>query len=151
VFANTPNNLSVGEADTGGVAAGIAGEEGVMMSQTITLKVSDHVAEVAANVAARNRQRLEDVLADWLEQSFKHVPVEWLSDDDVIALTELQLSDEQQHALSELLEKNREGALSATERERLDELMRVYEQGLLRKAQALRVAVQRGLREPLES
>lgn len=121
------------------------------MSQTITLKVSDHVAEVAANVAARNRQRLEDVLADWLEQSFKHVPVEWLSDDDVIALTELQLSDEQQHALSELLEKNREGALSATERERLDELMRVYEQGLLRKAQALRVAVQRGLREPLES
>ena len=35
-------------------------------------------------------------------------------------------------------------------RRRLDELMHVYEQGLLRKAQALRVAVQRGLREPLQ-
>jgi hypothetical protein len=29
-------------------------------------------------------------------------------------------------------------------------LMHVYEHGLLRKAQALRVAVQRGLRAPLE-
>jgi predicted nucleotidyltransferase len=47
VFANTPNNLSVGGADTGGVAAGIAGEEGVMMSQTITLKVSDHIKSEA--------------------------------------------------------------------------------------------------------
>jgi len=28
--------------------------------------------------------------------------------------------------------------------------MRIYEHGLLRKAQALRVAVQRGLREPLQ-
>ena len=121
------------------------------MSQTITLKVSDHVAEVAANVAARNRQRLEDVLTDWLEQSFSNVPVEWLPDDDVMALTDLQLSDEHQRQLSELLEKNREGQLSTVERVRLDELMRVYEHGLLRKAQALRIAVQRGLREPLES
>jgi hypothetical protein len=38
----------------------------------------------------------------------------------------------------------------AVGQERLDALMGGYERGLLRKAQALRVAVQRGLREPLQ-
>jgi len=54
-------------------------------------------------------------------------PVEELSDDGVLALSELRLTDEQ------------------------DEMMRLYEHGLLRKAQALKVAVQRGLREPLQA
>jgi len=34
-------------------------------------------------------------------------------------------------------------------RRQLSKLMRIYERGLIRKAQALRVAVERGLREPL--
>jgi hypothetical protein len=41
--------------------------------------------------------------------------------------------------------------LDDDEKRRLDELMRVYERGLLRKAQALRAAVRRGLREPLKA
>ncbi|MCS6859480.1 MAG: hypothetical protein NZT92_04070 [Abditibacteriales bacterium] len=79
------------------------------------------------------------------------MPGALLSDEEVLALTELQLDKEQQATLSDLLERNREGALDAEGRRQLDELMRVYEQGLLRKAQALRVAVQRGLREPLQT
>jgi hypothetical protein len=35
------------------------------------------------------------------------------------------------------------------QRQRLDELMQVYRHGWVRKAQALQVAVQRGLRPPL--
>jgi hypothetical protein len=89
-------------------------------------------------------------LADWLEQVIAEMPVETLSDEEVLALTELQLTTEQENTLSELLEQNREGLLNSETQCQLDELMRVYEHGLLRKAQALRVAVQRGLREPLQ-
>jgi hypothetical protein len=52
---------------------------------------------------------------------------------------------------SELLERNREGALDAEGQRELGEMMRLYEHGLLRKAQAPKVAVQRGLREPLQA
>ena len=90
------------------------------------------------------------VLAEWLERVITEMPVETLSDEEILALADLQLTAEQQEALSDLLIRNRESALNAEGRRRLDELMSLYEQGLLRKAQALRVAVQRGLREPLQ-
>ena len=89
------------------------------------------------------------MLADWPDWAVSELPVGELSDQEVLALAELQLAPEQQAALSELLVQNREGMLNAKGRHRLDEMMRIYEHGLLRKAQALRVAVQRGLREPL--
>ena len=120
------------------------------MSQAITIPVPDHVARVAAQVAERSQRSIEDVLAEWLDRISSDIPVELLPDEEVLALTELQLGDEEQAIFSSLLEKNREGALSAAEQLQLDEMMRVYEHGLLRKAQALRVAVQRGLREPLQ-
>lgn len=121
------------------------------MSEQITIEVSDRVARSAAHSAARSQRRLEEVLTDWLEQVVTEMPVEELSDEEVLALTELQLMPEQQADLSDLLVRNREDALNQQERRRLDALMRVYECGLLRKAQALRVAVERGLREPLQT
>jgi len=81
----------------------------------------------------------------------EQITIEELSNEEVLALTELQLAPTQEATLSELLDRNREETLDAEGRCRLEELMRIYEHGLLRKAQALRVAVQRGLREPLES
>jgi hypothetical protein len=47
--------------------------------------------------------------------------------------------------LSRLLAGNREGSLAEAEPARLDELIRLYRRGLVRKAQALRIAVARGL------
>jgi hypothetical protein len=120
------------------------------MSEQITIQVSDQVARHAAHVAAQRQRRIEEVLAEWLESVVSELPVQSLSDEEVLALTELQLSPEQQVALSELLEKNRENQLDAEGRLRLDVLMHTYERGLLRKAQALCVAVERGLREPLQ-
>lgn len=121
------------------------------MSEQITVRVSNRVVRSATHVAAQSQRRVEDVLADWLDQVVTELPVDELPDQEVLALTELQLSPEQQATLSELLAQNREGALNAEGRRRLDEMMRTYEHGLLRKAQALQVAVQRGLREPLQS
>jgi hypothetical protein len=120
------------------------------MSEWITIRVSDRVVRSAAHVAAQSQRRIEEVLADWLDRAVTELPVEALPDQEVLALTELQLTPEQQATLSELLVQNREGTLDAEGRRRLDEMMRIYEHGLLRKSQALRVAVQRGLREPLQ-
>lgn len=120
------------------------------MGEQITIQVSDRVATHAARVAAQSQRRIEEVLAGWLEGVITEMPVETLPDEEVIALTELQLTPEQQTTLSDLLVRNQDNTLDTEGRRQLDELMRIYEHGLLRKAQALRVAVQRGLRTPLQ-
>jgi hypothetical protein len=121
------------------------------MSQQITIQVSEEVLRHAAQVAAQTHRSVEDVLATWLEAVTAESPVEELPDEEVLALAELRLTDEQEAALSDLLERNREGGLDADGRSRLDEMMRLYERGLLRKSQALRVAAQRGLLAPLQA
>ena len=121
------------------------------MSRQVTIQVSEQVLRQAAQVAAQTHRSVEDVLAAWLESVTTERPVEELSDDEVLALSELRLTDEQDASLSDLLGQNREGMLDVEGQRALDEMMRLYEQGLLRKAQALKVAVQRGLREPLQA
>lgn len=121
------------------------------MSQQITIEVSEQVVRQATQVAVETERSVEEVLASWLESVVTELPVEELPDAELLALTELQLADEQQATLSDLLAKNREGAIDVEGQRQLDELMRLYEHGLLRKSQALRVAVQRGLLLPLQS
>ena|SRR2546421_10102875 len=121
------------------------------MSQQITLQISDEVARRATTIAAETERSIEEVLTAWLDALVNEVPIEALPDSEVISLTQLQLTEQQQDALSHLLTLNREGALDVAGRHQLDELMRLYEHGLLRKAQALRVAVHRGLIAPLQS
>lgn len=121
------------------------------MSQQITLEISEEVVRQAAQVAAQTERSVEEVLTSWLESIVTEMPVEELSDAEVLALTELQFTVEQQIALDNLLAQNREGALDIEGQRQLDELMRLYEHGLLRKSQALRVAVQRELIAPLQA
>jgi hypothetical protein len=59
------------------------------------------------------------------------------------------MSDQQQATLSDLLDQSRENRLNETARARLEQLMQVYRRGLVRKAQAIKVAVDRGLMPPL--
>lgn len=118
------------------------------MSQQVTIHVSEQVMRQAAQVAAQTQRSVEDVLAAWLESATTERPVEELSDEQVLALADLRFTDEQEAGLSELLERSREDGLDPDGQRRLDEMMRLYEHALLRKSQALRVAVQRGLREP---
>jgi hypothetical protein len=49
-----------------------------------------------------------------------------------------------------LLDHQQAGTLTSSEQAELVALMQVYQQGLVRKAQGLREAVRRGLREPLQ-
>jgi deferrochelatase/peroxidase EfeB len=68
-----------------------------------------------------------------------------------MALSELQMEPEQDLYLSELLDKQQAGILTEAERPQLWGLMQVYQEKLLLKAQALREAVERGLRASLEA
>lgn len=119
------------------------------MAEQMTIEVSELVARRAALAAERSRRPVADILSDWLEWAASEVPVELLPDEDVLALAEAQLPEEEQERLGLLLARSREDTLDAPGRRELDGLMRTYERGLLRKAQALRVAVERGIREPL--
>jgi hypothetical protein len=121
------------------------------MSQQITIEVSEQVVRQATQVAAQTERSVEEVLASWLESIITEMPVEELSDAEVLALTELQLTNQQQASLDNLLLQNREGTLDVEGQRQLDGLMRLYEHGLLRKSQALRVAVQRELIAPLQA
>ncbi len=119
------------------------------MSERVTLELPEILAQRAREAAARTHRRVEDVLVEWIDRAIVEPPVESLSDDQVLALCELQMDSAREEELSELLTRNREGQLDTTERAQLEELMQVYRHGLVRKAQALQVAVARGLRPPL--
>ena len=121
------------------------------MNQQITLTVSDNVWLYAKTVASRNKRRIDEVLSDWLEEATNDVEIEKFSDAKILTLANLQLPESQQETLHELLEKNGEGELTSLEKKYLDELMEVYNDALLTKAKALRIAVERGLIDPLSS
>ncbi len=73
-----------------------------------------------------------------------------ISDAEILAIADSGMESTQDRRFSELLDKQQARKLTDDERSELFVLMQVYQQGLLRKAQALNEAVQRGLREPLE-
>jgi Tfp pilus assembly ATPase PilU len=119
------------------------------MGEIVTLELPEHVIRRARAVAARMHRRVEDVIVDWVDQAAAEVPAEVLSDEDILALCDMQMTHEDQEELSQLLARNREGQLVDTDRARLDALMQMYRQGLVRKAQAWKIAVARGLRAAL--
>ncbi len=82
-------------------------------------------------------------------QNGYEAPVKMLSDAEVLALSYSYMALSQQEELSDLLADQREGVIDSAGRNRLAELLEISNQGLLRKAEALVEAVQRGLRAPL--
>lgn len=119
------------------------------MAEIVTLELPETLAQQARAIAALTHRRLEDVLVEWIDRAVTELPVESLPDEQVLALCEMQMESEQQEVFSDLLARNREGQLIDREVSQLDELMQVYRRGLVRKARALKVAVERGLKPAL--
>lgn len=119
------------------------------MSRSVTLDLPDDLARRAQTIAAQTQRRMEDVLLEWLGAASTDVPVDQLTDAEVLALRDQEMSTAEQRDLSELLARQREGQLDEIARAQLDEVMGIYRRGLLRKAQALKVAVERGLQPPI--
>jgi hypothetical protein len=117
--------------------------------EKVLLTVPSEVMRRAQRIAEQTRRSVETVLAEWLGRAARELPIEDLENEEILALCELQMSLSDQAELSALLADNCEGRLDEAGRVRLDELMNAYDRLLLRKSQALRAAVARGLREPL--
>jgi hypothetical protein len=119
------------------------------MSVKVTVELPEELADRARAVASQTSRRFEEVLVEWIDRAAAETPLESLPDEEVLALCDAQMAPDKHEELSDLLARNREGQLQNTERNRLEELMQFYRRGLVRKAQALRVAVARGLRPRL--
>lgn len=127
------------------------------MSTQITITLPDEVYQRAERFARLANRDVASVLADTIQLSIPPIradsldlePVSGLSDEQVLALAELQLEPDQDTRLSKFLDRQQAGLLVEDERTELQTLMQIYQEGLLRKATALSEAVKRGLIEPL--
>jgi hypothetical protein len=124
------------------------------MNNEITLVLPERLYHSAERLAAVTRQPVPGSITDVLTEALiaweePEGSISALDNEDVLALSEMQMADDQSQRLSILLEKQREGELSIDEKPELWTLMRVYERALLRRSEALVEAVKRGLRKPL--
>jgi hypothetical protein len=128
------------------------------MSTQVMVTLPDDLYHRAERLAQLTSREVAEVLVDTIALSLTSLssqpasvpPVTELTDEEVLTQAEIQMSPGQDRRLSTLLHRQQAGKLSDTERSEMLALMQVYLDGLLRKAQALREAVRRGLREPLE-
>jgi hypothetical protein len=138
---------------------GVGTTEDNVMSIPVTVNLSDDVYQRAKRFALIANRNLSSVIADTVANSFPLTgvdsdlisPVADLTDEEVMALTRLEMEPLQDAKLSELLDRQQSGSLESGEPEELEFLIQVYREGLLRKATALAEAVKRGLMEPLDS
>lgn len=129
----------------------------IAMSTRITIILPDEVYQRVERFARLANRDVASVLADTIQLSIPPVTddvtdlesVSTLSNEQVLALTELQMEPDQDARLSELLDCQQAGLLAENERLELQTLMQIYQEGLLRKATALNEAVKRQLIEPL--
>ncbi len=128
------------------------------MSAQVTVTLPDDTYRRAEYLARMTGRDIADVLADTIGLSLQPLgaqhaadqPVAQLSDADVVAVADSRMDLALDQHMSELLDKQQAGRLADDERPMLLALMQVYQDGLLRKAQALNEAVRRGLLPPLD-
>jgi hypothetical protein len=131
------------------------------MVTQVTVSLPDELYHRAEQFAQLTNRNVVEVLVEAITASLEPLGsasalsddtlLDTLSDSEVLEISELQLPEEQDQRLSQLLDRQQEGVLSAPERSELWLLMQIYQTQLLRKAQALKEAVKRGLRQPLEA
>lgn len=134
------------------------------MTTQITLNLPDEVYKKAEYFAKITNRNVADILTQVITLSLSPIGSQFaptdsleitsiaaLPDEQVLTLTDLQMEPEQDQRLSELLYNQQAGTLTTTENSELMALMQIYQKKLLLKAQALREAVQRGLREPIDA
>jgi hypothetical protein len=126
---------------------------------TITVNLPPETYRRVERLAHLMRREIADVVVETVQLALPPLffqamvpppPTASLSDAEILALVNLQLEPEQDQQLTILLDKQQAGILTDMERLALLALMQIYQENLLRKAQALREAVRRGLHSPLD-
>jgi hypothetical protein len=121
-----------------------------------TLNLPDRIARQVMRLAALRGQAAEEYLAGIVgdevsaDTSEEDAFLATLSDEEVLALADLRMAEDEDRRMHELLDKNSEGTMTSQDRAELDELMVAYSEGTLKKAMGWAEAVRRKLREPIE-
>ena len=126
------------------------------MSTKITISLSDDTYRRAEHLAGISGRQIDDVLAETLQITLsplsldarRNSPVRDLSDSEVIQLADSMMEQQASQRFSELLDKQQSGTMTSDESHILLALLQEYQDGQLRKAEALNEAVKRGLKEP---
>jgi hypothetical protein len=127
------------------------------MSAQITVTLPDDVYHRVEHLSQRTGRSIPDLVAQTVELSVRPLgaaastekPMAVWSNEEVVAATQAMMPAAQDERLSELLDLQQAGALTSSQHSELTALMEMYQEGSLRKAQALKEAVQRGLLPPL--
>lgn len=117
------------------------------MKQRITLSLRDDILRRVLEIASRSDLDPEQILEDWIARFADDLPVETLSDSEVLRLCEFEINIVQKQELRNLLYFHQDNALSHTQKARMDELLQSYRRGIIRQARAIQVASARGLIE----
>lgn len=132
---------------------------GSCMTDQITVTLPTEILQRAQQLARCTGRSVDQLLAETIELSLRPLGTAAFAEEDMAAWADERvlaaaddpgLSPVEDRRLSELLYRQQAGTLTALERPELTGLMEVYQSQLLRKAQALREAVRRGLRPPLQ-
>jgi hypothetical protein len=120
----------------------------------LTLNLSDRAAQEAFLRAGSQGRTMQELVREIVEEALapdNSDPLQGaanLTDEEVLTMADYQLSASEQRRLSELLGLNREGRITSDQRAELDELMKLYDEGVIRKSIGWAEAVRRRLRQP---
>jgi hypothetical protein len=115
----------------------------------ITLNLPEKVYQDVSTVAKRSKRKVIDLIVDVVEEKYSSKkidrPLSSLSDEEVLALANLQMPENQSKRHSELLYKNQAGRLKPQEKTELEFFQQVYGVTLARKTEGIYEAIQRNL------
>lgn len=117
----------------------------------ISVKLPNNLYENVSALAQAKKKSVGEIIKNAVRKAVSEAaetvesPLADCSDEEVLALARLKMSDAENQQMSALLNKQREEIITPLERNELEALLRVYQAGNLRKAQGIAEAVQRGL------
>ncbi len=123
------------------------------MEKLITLSLPETIYQQAQWLGRVTERDTAVVLADTLEmiwstiptESTELLPVQSLSDDDLLAVAQMKMDKRENERLGQLQAQGKASSLTEAERHELLSLLEIYQIGQLRKAAALAEAHQRQL------
>ena len=115
----------------------------------VTLNLPEKVYRDISTVAKKSKRKVVDLIVDVVEEKYSSIlparPLTDYSDEEVLALANLQMPNKQSKRHSELLYKNQAGTLKPEEKQELEFFQQVYGVALSRKTDGIYEAIQRNL------
>lgn len=115
----------------------------------ITLNLPENIYQNVSTVAKKSNRKVVDLIVDVVQEKYSARPTDRpltnRSDEEVLALANLQMPKKQSARHSELLYKNQAGTLAPKEKQELDFFQQVYGVALSQKADGICEAIQRNI------